>query len=192
MGWLRDAERAAMIHDESKVRLWLAHRAALVDYASGVTGSRAEAEDVVQDAYLRFVPANDAPGRDGAGTVVIQPLRYLYRIVRNLALDRLRPLALLDRFDDNPDGPGLDGLPSPLASPEQQAVSRDQLRHASAALNELSDPVRDAFVLHRIEGRTLAEVAGQLGVSVPTVHRMVRDALMRIAEKLEEGDVSHD
>ncbi|HVI51863.1 MAG TPA: sigma-70 family RNA polymerase sigma factor [Candidatus Sulfotelmatobacter sp.] len=165
-----------MKHDEGKLRLWLTHRAALVDYACGMTGSKAEAEDVVQDAYLRFVP--EKTGKDA----VEHPLGYLYRIVRNLALDHLR------RPKADHGGETLERLASPLADPEHHAVSRDELRQAAQAVQDLPDAVRTAFTLHRLEGRTLQDVADRLGVSVPTAHRMVRDALMRISLRLEDGN----
>lgn len=165
-----------MKHDEARYRLWLTHRAALVDYASGVTGSRAEAEDVVQDAYLRFAPV-------GTGRQALDhPLGYLYRIVRNLALDRLR------RPGAETDGQILENLAAPQADPEHDAMSRAELRHAAMALRELPEQLRAAFTLHRIEGRPLRDVAARLGVSVPTAHRMVRDALTRIALRLEDGN----
>ena len=60
--------------------LFTRRRGALVDYADGIVGSRAEAEDLVQEAWLRLEKA----GRRGR---LDQPLAYVYRIVRNLAFD---------------------------------------------------------------------------------------------------------
>lgn len=168
-----------MEHDEGKLRLWLTHRAALVDYASGVTGSRAEAEDVVQDAYLRFVPTPPTPS-PGLG----HPVAYLYRIVRNLAVDWTRRRGREAASDQ-----ALDQLVSPLADPERQAADRADLRQAARTLEEIPPQARAALVLHRLEGRTLQEVAARLGVSVPTAHRLVRDALLRLALSLEDRDV---
>ena len=56
------------------------HRRALVEYAARIVGSRAQAEDLVQEAWFRL----DAAVRKRA---IHEPLAYLYRIVRNLALD---------------------------------------------------------------------------------------------------------
>lgn len=165
-----------MEHDESKLRLWLTHRAALVDYASAMTRNRAEAEDVVQDAYLRFVPVSSGP-RSELG----HPLGYLYRIVRNLAMDWGRR----HRHEATQDEP-LATLASPLADPERQTAGRVELRKVAQALEELSPQTRTAFVLHRLDGCTLQQVASQLGVSVPTAHRLVRDALMRLAAGLDD------
>lgn len=59
--------------------LYLAHRGELLDYASKIVGDRSQAEDVVQEAYLRFDPA-------AAERSLSAPLSYLFRIVRNLSL----------------------------------------------------------------------------------------------------------
>lgn len=169
-----------MKHDQHKLRLWVSHRAALVDYASGVTGNRTEAEDVVQDAYLRFVPADAAATRPA----VTQPVGYLYRIVRNLALDWVRRrdargvvLALEPDCAADP------------ADPERHALGRADLRAAARVLGLVSPQARTAFLMHRVDGLPLREVALRLDVSVPTAHRLVRDVLTRVALELEECDV---
>src|SRR3546814_1293981 len=68
-----------------KLNLYLRHRAELIDYATPIVGDRALAEDVVQDAWLRF---SEAGSHDAKTRLIRQPVGYLYRIVRNLALDR--------------------------------------------------------------------------------------------------------
>lgn len=164
-----------MKHDQDKLRLWVSHRAALVDYASGVTGSRAEAEDVVQDAYLRFAPAP----RGG----IAQPVGYLYRIVRNLALDWVR------RRDARGDTLAVEvDMIADTANPERVALDRSDLRVAAGVLDLVSPQARAAFLLHRLDGLPLREVAERLGVSVPTAHRLVRDVLTRVALSLEDCD----
>ncbi len=71
---------------DEKLQLYLSHRAALIEYAMPIVGDRMRAEDVVQEAFLRFAPARPAPADPARN----QPLGYLYRIVRNLALDLTR------------------------------------------------------------------------------------------------------
>src|SRR3546814_20723340 len=72
-----------------KLNLYLRHRAELIDYATPIVGDRALAEDVVQDAWLRF---SDAGSHDAKTRLIRQPVGYLYRIVRYLALAiSLRP-----------------------------------------------------------------------------------------------------
>jgi len=63
--------------------LYAEHRVSLLNYATRLVGSRAQAEDLVQEAWMRL---------DGAAleSDVQRPLGYLYRIIRNLALDHSR------------------------------------------------------------------------------------------------------
>ncbi|MCS4064264.1 MULTISPECIES: sigma factor [Pseudomonas] len=71
---------------DEKLQFYLAHRAALLDYAAPIVGCRARAEDVVQEAWLRFSRQQDDAD-------IRHPASYLYRIVRNLALDQTRRTA---------------------------------------------------------------------------------------------------
>ena len=66
--------------------LFIAHRRSLVDYAAGIVGSRTQAEDVVQEAWFRLNRLDDRHP-------IHEPLRYLYRLVRNLAIDTRRTLS---------------------------------------------------------------------------------------------------
>jgi RNA polymerase sigma-70 factor (ECF subfamily) len=163
--------------DDAKLRLYLAHRSALVEYATPIVGDRMRAEDVVQEAYLRFVPAT-APGNR-----IEQPAAYLYRIVRNLAYDLRRSLSADHRRDEAhlvlseslPDAP----------SPEEEALQRDELRRVEAALAELAPNVRRAFEMSRVGGYKLQEIADHLGVSLPTAGRWAQEALLHVAKRLQ-------
>ncbi|WP_308125033.1 sigma-70 family RNA polymerase sigma factor [Pseudomonas cichorii] len=164
----------------SKLDLYMAHRSALVDYAAPIVGCRARAEDVVQEAWLRF------NGRPDQNTTIDHPVGYLYRIVRNLALDLTRSIATEKR---QPDGDTLLAeLPAITASPEQEAVSHDELQQVSDALAQLPERTRMAFEMHRLGGYTLQQIATALGISVGLTHQLVHDALSHCAAWLERGN----
>ena len=101
--------------------IFIGNRRALVDYATGLVGSRTLAEDLVQEAWLRFDEA-------ASKQFVREPLGYLYRIVRNLAVDRQRrasresrifaDIAIEDAAIVSPDRP---------ATPETEALFRDEI-----------------------------------------------------------------
>ncbi|WP_119301504.1 sigma-70 family RNA polymerase sigma factor [Dongia deserti] len=164
-----------MTYDSVRLDLFLAHRSALIDYAQPIVGCRARAEDVVQEAYLRFAAATER-----ADDTILQPVGYLYRIVRNLALDWARHLAQEDR----PPPGAMERLASAAPSPEQATVDRDQLRIVIAALDELPPRTRRAFELNRLQGETFPAIARQLGISVGLAHRLVKDALTHCADRL--------
>ena len=154
----------------------MAHRGALVDYASGIVGNRAQAEDLVQEAFVRFAAAKDKPR-------VERPAAYLYRIVRNLAIDWVRQRAREQRRQA--EEPAWWMLPDQPRTPEQEMLHRQDLARIDAALSELSPEARLAVEMHRFGGYTLSEIAARLNTSVPTAHRLVRDALVEIALRLD-------
>jgi RNA polymerase sigma factor (sigma-70 family) len=164
-------------NDDAKLRLYLAHRAALIDYATPIVGCRVRAEDVVQEAYLRFDPT------PAAGAVLDQPLGYLYRIVRNLALDLRRRLSADSRRDRAQ--AVLAEAPAMAPSAEEIALFRDELHRVDLALAELPENMRRAFEMHRLGGYTFQQIADHLGVSLATAARWSREAFMHLARRLD-------
>lgn len=159
-----------MTHHSAALSLYQSQRASLVDYACAITGSRAEAEDVVQDAWLRF-------DRAWGTATVREPLHYLYRIVRNLALDgRRRALHAAQRhplvLDDV-----AELVPCDAPSPEQAAIAHSELDAVRLALAQLPDRTRIAVEMHRFGGHTLSEIAAFLGISVGLAHALVADGI---------------
>lgn len=167
-----------MQRDVPPLDLFLAHRTALLDYATPIVGCRARAEDVVQEAFLRFTQTSNG------GEAIGQPVAYLYRIVRNLAIDVTRRLA----NETLRDGASLEAIVSPAPSPERTAIGRDELRQVAEALDELPERTRRAFEMHRLSGHTFREIARTLGISVGLAHQLVRDALTHCAERLTDDD----
>ena len=176
--------------DPTDLEVYLSHRAALIDYAAPIVGCRARAEDLVQEAFIRFSSrrrrGDTAAGANSARRQPIaHPVSYLYRIVRNLALDWLRrPEASVETRDPAT----LVQMSAPTATPEQTVLHRDQLRALAEALAELPERTRIAFNMHRLEGRSLEQIAGHLGVSVVRAHQLVKDAIRHGAARLDAQD----
>lgn len=160
---------------DDALAVYLRHRPALIDAASSLVG-RYAAEDVVQDAWLRFA-ASDQPKQ--------HPAAFLFRIVRNLAIDRGR------RARREVTGGGADealrAAIAPAPSVEQRLADGDDLRLVAAALADLPEAARRAFELHRFEGRTYAQIAHALGVSQGQAHKLVQKAIVLCLERLEVG-----
>lgn len=150
--------------------LFTEHRRSLVDYAASIVGSRAQAEDVVQEAWLRF----DEVSRQ---RFLAEPLAYLYRIVRNLALDGRRSGVRETRLLASE--PAAVAIASSTFSPtpERVALYKDELRLLHEALAELPKRTRVAFEMHRLGGCKLREIAEHLEISLPLAHRLVADGL---------------
>lgn len=150
--------------------LFTAHRGALVNYASGIVGDSGQAEDVVQEAWLRF-------GRVAKGRPLEEPVGYLYRIVANLALDRRRRASLENRARAGDMAGDVERLAVEVAdqtpSPEDEAIARQELERVMAAMAELPERTRIAIEMHRFGGCTLKEIARHLGISVSMAHVLV-------------------
>lgn len=150
--------------------IFIEHRGSLIAYATAIVGSRAQAEDLVQEAWVRLEEAAQQ-------RFVSEPLAYLYRIIRNLATDRQRDGARERRLleQGNGNAPALSGTPS--ASPETIALYKDELRALEAALSELPKRTRVAVEMHRLGGYKLREIAAFLNISLPLAHRLVAEGL---------------
>lgn len=156
----------------------MGNRGALVDYATGLVGSRPLAEDLVQEAWLRFDVAAEKQ-------LVREPLNYLYRIVRHLALDRRRRTRREDRVFSSMDlEAAAAASPDSPATPETEALFRDQLRQLEAALATLPERSRTAFEMHKFGGARLREIAEFLGVSLSMAQVLVEDAMEHCKREL--------
>lgn len=153
----------------------MANRAALVDAAQPIVGDRSRAEDVVQDAYLKL-------HQPAEGTMPERPLAYLYRMVRNLAIDHARRLTLERRHGAGEPVP--DTVPTADPNPEDALVARDTLRRLSAALAELPPRTRTVFEMSRVGGRNAEQIAEALGISVSLVYTLLRDAMTHCRARL--------
>jgi RNA polymerase sigma-70 factor (ECF subfamily) len=155
--------------------IFLTHRSGLVDYATRIVGDHARAEDVVQEAYLRFDQA--------ASVQIAEPVGYLYRIVRNLALDGRRRQARESLFVIG-QSPQSERAACSRPGPEAEAAGRSDVEALKAALDELPERTRRALELHRFEGKTVKAVAGALGVSVGTAHALIVDGIEHCRTRL--------
>lgn len=156
----------------------MANRGALLDYASGIVGNRAHAEDLVQEAWLRFDQASRHRFLD-------EPLGYLYRIVRNLALDGRRRMQREGQFLS---AESLDATTEiardERPSPEAAALYQDEFALLMEAIAELPERHRIALEMHRIGGCKLREIAVFLGVSVPMAHILVSEGVQHCKRRL--------
>lgn len=169
-----------MAQFSSHLDVFLTLRRELVAYASKIIGDRVQAEDIVQEAYIRFIPGK-APEQGN----VEQPTAYLYRIVRNLALDLKRSRS---REQAQQSAPPAWVLPSHVSDPAdicQHSMALDRLALALQAMPEAS---RTAVEMHRFGGCTLAQIAERLGISLTSAHRLLREALVNLARELEGPD----
>src|SRR5580765_5659324 len=143
--------------------------------ARGVLRNTADAEDVAQEALLRAYRKFDRL-RDRN-----RFRAWLVRIAFRLALDRLRSgkrRELRDTAWSQPEHQ------TPAANAEDLAVSNEFQGHLENALAELPEKLRLALLLAAMEGHTIEEIAGMLGISTGTVKSRIFYARKQLAEKL--------
>lgn len=160
--------------------LYLTHRRALVHYATRITGNRSSAEDVVQEAWLRI-------GTIARSRPLDEPTGYLYRIVRNLALDgRRRSTFEQKHFVEDARREAVQTA-CEAPTPEAEAVSRDDLRIVMETLEALPERMRIAVEMHRLGGAKLKDIADRLGVSVTVAHELVAEGVQRCRLRLRRS-----
>lgn len=125
-------------------------------------GNRAEAEDVAQDALLKLW--RFAHKWEDAGA---KPSSWLYRVVANLCIDRMRRDRSVSL--ENEDTPEPED-PTPGAEARLVDAARQKALHA--ALATLPDRQRHAVVLRHIEGLANPEIADLLNISVEAVESL--------------------
>lgn len=150
--------------------LYREHAPALLRYATSLTRTRAEAEDLVSDTFLR---AWAAPTDWQAPTL----RAYLFRILRNLFLaDRRRPV----QFEE------LSGDRASSQDPELDAGARLEFQRLQQVLPELNEVDRAALLLHSLGGLTYGEIAAVLGIPAGTLKVKVHRARIRLAELISQ------
>lgn len=177
----RPAERAR--------RYDLEHARRLRALAYRMLGSRADAEDIVQEAWLRWAEVDE--------TEVVHEGAYLSRLVTNLCLDRLRSAAVQrERYV------GV-WLPEPLLDgeagfgwtpgPEQQAEFAQDVSVAFLlALERLSPLERAAFLLHDVFDVGYGDVARHLDRSEAACRQLTRRARDRIKADYARREVAEE
>ncbi|MGK5555478.1 RNA polymerase sigma-70 factor [Actinomadura kijaniata] len=143
-------------------RIFEEHRGLLFAVAYRMLGTAADAEDVVQDAWLRWA-ASDRSG-------VADPKGYLVRITSNLAVDRLRTA---QGRRESYVGPW---LPEPMLTAPDASEHAELAESVSMAmlvvLETLSPLERAVFVLKEVFGFPYAEIAEALERSEPSVRQL--------------------
>src|SRR5438045_6941646 len=151
------------------------HSRSVFRLAFRMTGNEQDAEDVVQESFLRAYRQFDRfESRANFGT-------WLYRIVANCSVDLMRSrqarharlLAPDETFD-------LDRQISEGPGPERLAESAEISRRVAAALEELSPLERAAFTLRHHEGRSIQEIGTVLGLGTSAAKHSVFRAVRKL------------
>jgi len=167
-------------HDAFR-RLVERHSRAVFRLAYRMTRNEQDAEDVVQEAFLRAYRRLDQfESKAQFGS-------WLHRIAANCAYDLLRSRA---RREEQPLEADPEEGPAPMPVAETPAADRlvfggEVRRRVEAAMGRLSHLEKSAFVLRHFEGLTMEEIGGVLGVEQNAAKHTVFRAVRKLREALE-------
>jgi RNA polymerase sigma-70 factor, ECF subfamily len=176
----------AQTRDEAALRaIMQANNRRLYRLARGILRSDSEAEDVVQETYIRaFTHLDGFRGESGLST-------WLSRIAINEALGRVRsrkPHVELEALPEATLDAQIIQFPvsSAAGDPEKSMAQREIQRVVEHAIDELPDIFRMVFIARVMEGMNLEETAELLGVKPETVKTRLHRARTMLRENVEK------
>ena len=161
------------------------HGRPLFRLAFRMTGNQQDAEDVVQESFLRaWRQLGRFDDRASFGT-------WLYRIATNCSLDVMRSRKRRAKQEAGPEAAGSEmedpilSLPSGDPTPERVAMSGEVRERVAEAMNELSASERTAFVLRHFEGMRMEDISRVLGCQPGAAKHSVFRAVQKLRRALE-------
>ena len=154
---------------ESEAKAFEAHRSFLAGLAYRMLGSVAEAEDVVQDAYLRWAQSDPA--------AVEHPRAFLARVVTRLCLDRMK--SATSRREEYVGT----WLPEPIVAGPAEPMADDLSVALLVTLQRLSPLERAAFLLHEVFDMDYRDIANALGRSEDACRQLAVRARQHVRDE---------
>jgi RNA polymerase sigma-70 factor, ECF subfamily len=151
--------------------LYARHRARALAIARRIVGDSDDAEDVVQDVFLRL--SRQPPGLDGRATWTT----WLHRVMVNSSINWLRARKRREK---------LAHAPEETVSPEAHAVGRQMQRHFHEALEEVNPQQRQVLYLREVRGLGAGDIARLLRIPEGTVKSTLHRGRQRALDVLEE------
>src|SRR5208337_1406793 len=152
--------------------------------AYGMTRNEQDAEDVVQETFLRAYRRLDQfESRSSFGT-------WIFRIAVNSALDLTRKLGRHEQAEqqmpgDEAGAEKLSQLPTPEPAPDRLLLSGELKHKVESVLASLSPRVRTAFVLRHYEGMPIEQIGSVLGLKGSATKNSIYRAVQKLRKELE-------
>jgi RNA polymerase sigma-70 factor, ECF subfamily len=158
-----------------------AHSEALFRVAFRIIGNAADAEEIVQETFLRgYQRLESFQQRSGFGT-------WIYRIAVNCALNRISQPGIEAEFrhgEENDPEQKTVQVASLDADPERSLLSREITTAQEMAMQRLTPTERTAFVLRHLEDRSTGEIADVLGIAPNAAKQAVFRAIQKLRREL--------
>jgi RNA polymerase sigma-70 factor (ECF subfamily) len=155
---------------------------AIFRLAYRMTGNEQDAEDIVQETFLKAYRQIDRYDARASFST------WLYRIASNCSLDLIRKRKTRERNRErgsDPDRDVLASIPAPTPGPERELYSSQISECVHAALVELSGQERTAFILRHFEGLSIEEIGLALGTGASATKHSIFRAVQKLRRSLE-------
>jgi RNA polymerase sigma-70 factor (ECF subfamily) len=181
-----DAATVALARDgdsEAFRALVQRHGRAVYRLAYRMTGSAQDAEDVVQETFLKaYKQLSRFESRANFGT-------WLHRIAVNCSIDLIRSRPHREASHDDADleqfGAGVERTDATGTSPERLMMSTEVQQRIGDAMGSLSRMERAAFILRHFEGRSIDEISQSLGLKTNATKHSIFRAVRKMRVALE-------
>lgn len=132
-----------------------------------------DAADIVHDAFAKTLDA-------GRRQTIRDPLHFVFKVTRNTALSRLRDgvRRMLRPFRE-------EEHTEPVVSAEHSVLASERLRRAMTIIDGMPARRREAFLLHRIEELSYAQIARHMKISIKAVEKHVSLALAQLHKEID-------
>ncbi|OUS22111.1 RNA polymerase subunit sigma [Rhodobacterales bacterium 59_46_T64] len=177
--------RVAMGDREAFAALYRATSAKLFGVCLRILIERAEAEEAVQEIYIKIWRNADRYAAGG-----YSPMTWLITIARNHAIDRLRKRrAMIIRGEagggtDGDGGSVLDRMADDAPGAEAQMIAQGDARRITGCLGELEPDRSEAVQRAYLSGETYADLAAHYDVPLNTMRTWLRRSLLKLKECL--------
>jgi RNA polymerase sigma-70 factor (ECF subfamily) len=178
-----EAAREARLGNQQAFRFLVERHSRLVfRLAYRMTGNEQDAEDLVQESFLRaYKQLHNFDERAAFGT-------WLHRICVNCSLDLLRARKtrkeIQNKVEDEQTTSWLEQVAAPEPSPERLTQSSQVAQLLEPALEKLTQNERAAFVMRHYEGSSIEEISAALGIQTGAAKHSVFRAVQKLRRSL--------
>lgn len=160
--------------------LFRCHAKEVTRFLRGRGLSEDTACDLTQDAFVRLLAAGPSTSPDSGN-----PRALLFQVARNLSIDLHRRARIVQHthLDDE----AFQAIADQQPLPDAIVFDRQRLAITAAALMELPERTRQALEWHRLDDRTIASIAQELGLSTTRTWSLIREAYGHIRQRLQDA-----
>ena len=157
----------------------------ILNYIFRLTGSREEAEDLMQDTFVLAFKNLDSLKENAKFQ------SWLFRIAQNNVFQKYRgktpQFESIDAHDSGGESTStVTELPTPTKGPEDKVLSAELERIVQRAINELHEKYRQVFVLSAVQRMSYQEIAEIVGRSLASVKSDIHRARVEVRDKIKE------